>query len=398
MDRIPLEVWVEGILAPPGLGLPDLLAFRAVSRAFRCAASQASLAHSTRCARIPADPRAMAWFLGEVDAKVATSEMGRLEGFVGARKIHARLHAAPGAHYLTTKEVRGLGGMVSKLHTIEVEGCHVSDQAMLCMAARQPLALSCLRLPWNNTRRATALQAMVAGAGGLEEVDLVGCVGLDPPPDLGRALRRVSLGHCSWVTDPYLAKLSRRHPHLSEVRLEACSVVTDAGVGMLVARLAPLAVLHLGECTQLTQETTDQVAKKAEAMRDLSLRGCFRVPGDALVRLFACTPLLHTLDLSHNPMVSDATLKALGAHCPLLGSVAASCCAQLTDSGVVALAQGARALQHVDLSWCIHLTDRSAHALASLPRLRTADLNHCRSVSGGARLALHDWTSSGVVS
>jgi hypothetical protein len=218
-----------------------------------------------------------------------------------------------------------------------------------------------------------ALPLRVLELSGCEEITDVGisavlyaAAGLSPPPPasaasdskqplrvaaFGCALQRLSLRHCSLVTDHTLRAISVCCPALTSLDLRACSLLNDA-FPVTSAAAASASTTTLASASDSDAEGFALVASGCRALRTVWLASGLGNRSVLALSRF-CAGSLTALHASHCVRLSDEAVSALRG-CALLHVLDLRWCQEVSDAAVSAVVSGAagRALRTLNLTQC----------------------------------------------
>jgi len=136
----------------------------------------------------------------------------------------------------------------------------------------------------------TAGIAHLASLQNLESLNLSCCNLITGLQSLPSNLKRLSLAHCTQITD---AEFVRLIPKLELLILHGCVQMTDAGIAH-ITKLSSLTTLDLGWCTSLTDAALEHVATLTN-LNELHLSGCTQLEKSEPLHQLKC---LQRLDVA----------------------------------------------------------------------------------------------------
>lgn len=263
---------------------------------------------------------------------------------------------------------------LSSLRRLDAFGCQgVSDAGMLhltCLSSLRELYIGECSVSRAGLRALSALSRLkvlnIAGSTSMnnEALEEVGKV---------TSLQSLSLAD-STFTDAGIKHLSTL-TRLTDLNLAHCTEITNAGIGMLTS-LSSLAVIGLGGCLQLTDDAIESLSQLP--LQHIKLARNLFYTDDALLHVSRFKKL-QTLEISRISTFTSKGVAGLGL-LTSLRELTLSGLANVTDEGIANCVFPLRLLE-VALLGHMAVGVNSLAALASLPLLRSLDVNHCSGVN-----------------
>ncbi|GAB4823302.1 hypothetical protein N2152v2_010348 [Parachlorella kessleri] len=245
--------------------------------------------------------------------------------------------------------------------SLRLSGAYCLSDKGLVALLRGMRSLHELSLPQCSRLAGPALEQLPSLVPNLRHLDLDECRGL-AEHTIGAALvglsrlESVVLNGIPEVSDTLLARLSCC-PQLLRLSLCHCSAVTDNGVAAIALALPGLLELRLNECTKVTSRGVLSLAGRCKSIQDVSLRRLTRIDEEGLVKL-AEGGTLRSLSLHGMTQVEGPALAALALYCKdTLQELDVSWCRKLSNEALGHLVDSCRSLRRLSVWGCSQLTD-----------------------------------------
>ena len=189
------------------------------------------------------------------------------------------------------------------------------------------------------------------------------------------SLRRLDVGHCSYVKDEGIGYVARGCPFLEYLRVSHCHDFTGKGMKVLAKRAKYLHTLHLAECPRVTGNDVGAVLKGCRQLTELNVRDCPNIRDAAFRAMAKYGDVLKTLNLRGlSSAVGNTAVSRIGEGCGALRSLDLTDCPRVANKGLRNLVLGCSRLTTLRLDNCYKCTEPFVQAIAEeLPFVEYAE-------------------------
>ncbi|KAH9853665.1 RNI-like protein [Lenzites betulinus] len=144
---------------------------------------------------------------------------------------------------------------------------------------------------------------------------------------------------------------------LERLTLMHCTALSDEGLMRVLPQCPNLVALDLTGVAEVTDRTIVAVAMSAKRLQGINLTGCKNLTDVSVVALAHNCSFLRRVKLSNVEQITDVSISALARSCPLLLEIDLNNCKGITDSSVRELWTYSVQMREMRLSQCTELTD-----------------------------------------
>lgn len=220
-----------------------------------------------------------------------------------------QIFGIPKCSRIEGRVVEMLPEVAPKIHSLDISWC--------CGIPRNCLSAACRRLDQ------------------LESISLDGIIDFNDDLVMSGALdglkglKRLSVAHCTGLSDDGLERISLHHPKLDTIVLDHCSI-SSKGIIEMGKNCPNLMSVSLKRCASVHDDAVAQLAQHCEIQK-LNLNGLKRLTGAAIDALVAYRKKsLESLDVSWCRLISEEALGYLCDSCTFLGTLYVWGCSHLS--------------------------------------------------------------------
>lgn len=158
------------------------------------------------------------------------------------------------------------------------------------------------------------------------------------------------------LTDSLFSRLANC-VRLERLTLIHCTSLSDDGLTRVLPNCPNLVALDLTGVSDVTDKSIVALAGCAKRLQGINLTGCKKLTDQSVLAFAASSPLLRRVKLSNVEHITDESIFALARSCPLLLEIDLNNCKNITDVSVRDLWTYAAQMREMRLSHCVELTD-----------------------------------------
>lgn len=222
-----------------------------------------------------------------------------------------QIFGIPKCSRIEGKVIEMLPEVAPKIHTLDISWC--------CGIPRNCLSAACKRLDQ------------------LESISLDGIIDFNDDLVMSGALdglkelKRLSVAHCTGLSDVGLESISSHHPRLDTIVLDHCGI-TSSGVIQMGTNCPNLVSVSLKRCALVHDDAIAHLVQHCEIQK-LNLNGVKRVTGAAIDALVTYRKTsLNSLDVSWCRLISEEALGYLCDSCTFLETLYVWGCSHVSNN------------------------------------------------------------------